>query len=83
MIAQGAAGRFSASFTAPAETRLALLLRQVEALPSEQMEAVYLKVMDGLTFKEIASVCGISANTAASRYRYGIEKLRAAQEERP
>jgi len=29
-----------------------------------------------LTFKEIGSVCGVSSNTAASRYRYGIEKLR-------
>ena len=28
----------------------------------------------------IASVCGISANTAASRYRYGIAKLREALE---
>jgi RNA polymerase sigma-70 factor (ECF subfamily) len=35
-------------------------------------------VFDGLTFREIASVCGVSANTAASRYRYGIEKLRDA-----
>jgi RNA polymerase sigma-70 factor, ECF subfamily len=83
MIAGGAAGRFDAAFAAPAEPALALLLRQVDELPPEQKEAVYLKVFDGLTFKEIASVCGISSNTAASRYRYGIEKLRAALEERP
>lgn len=29
------------------------------------------------SFNKIASVCGLSVNTAASRYRYGIEKLRA------
>jgi RNA polymerase sigma-70 factor (ECF subfamily) len=57
---------------------LALLLRAAEGLPPEQKEAVFLKVCDGLTFKEIASACGVSANTAASRYRYGIEKLREA-----
>ncbi|MCK7476508.1 MAG: ECF-type sigma factor [Candidatus Moduliflexus flocculans] len=62
----------------PAEPALVLLLARVEGLPAEQREAVYLKVFDGLTFREIASVCGVSANTAASRYRYGIEKLREA-----
>jgi RNA polymerase sigma-70 factor, ECF subfamily len=83
MIAGGAAGRFAAAFTTPAEPALALLLRQVDELPPEQKEAVYLKVFDGLTFKEIAAVCGISSNTAASRYRYGIEKLRAVLEGKP
>jgi RNA polymerase sigma-70 factor (ECF subfamily) len=78
MIASGAAGAFTAAFAAPEEPSLALLLSRVEELPGEQKEAVYLKTIDGLTFKEIAAVCGISANTAASRYRYGIEKLRQA-----
>ncbi|HOW86539.1 MAG TPA: sigma-70 family RNA polymerase sigma factor [Candidatus Aminicenantes bacterium] len=78
MIALGAAGGLAEAFAAPDEPSLALLLRRAEELPAEQREAVYLKVFDGLTFKEIASVCGVSANTAASRYRYGIEKLRRA-----
>jgi len=39
-----------------------------------------LKVFQDFSFKEIASVCGLSINTAASRYRYGIEKLRSALE---
>ena len=39
---------------------------------------VALKIDGGLTFAEIAAVIGISANTAASRYRYALEKLRAA-----
>ena len=62
----------------PGEPSAALLLERAGELPAEQREVVYLKVFDGLTFKEIASVCGVSANTAASRYRYGIEKLREA-----
>ncbi len=54
----------------------------LEALPDEQKEVVILKVFQDLTFREIAAVCGVSANTAASRYRYGIEKLRSCLEEK-
>jgi RNA polymerase sigma-70 factor, ECF subfamily len=45
-------------------------------LPAEQREAVYLKLWEGLTFAKIAEVLQIQANTAASRYRYGLDKLR-------
>jgi RNA polymerase sigma-70 factor (ECF subfamily) len=78
MILASAVNGFTAAFVAPDEPSLALLLGAAEGLPPEQKEAVFLKVCEGLTFKEIASVCGVSANTAASRYRYGIEKLREA-----
>jgi len=37
-----------------------------------------LKVFQGLTFREIAGVIGRSQNTAASRYRLAIERLRIA-----
>lgn len=54
--------------------------RQLDAalgtLPGEQQLVVHLKVWEGLTFEEIAEVLGVSANTAASRYRYGLDKLR-------
>jgi RNA polymerase sigma-70 factor (ECF subfamily) len=80
MIMTGAAGGFTAAFTAPDDQTLVALLRSADDLPAEQKEAVFLKVFDGLTFNEIGSVCGIPANTAASRYRYGIEKLREAME---
>lgn len=80
MILSGAAGGFSAAFIAPEEPSLALLIARVDDLPGEQREVIFLKVFDGLTFKEIGSACGIPANTAASRYRYGIEKLREAVE---
>lgn len=47
------------------------------ALGAPQREVIALKIDGGLTFAEIASVLGINANTAASRYRYALEKLRA------
>lgn len=78
MIAAGAVPRFEAVFASPEEPSLALLLHRAGELPAEQREAVYLKVFDGLTFMEIGAVCGVSVNTAASRYRYGIEKIREA-----
>jgi RNA polymerase sigma-70 factor (ECF subfamily) len=53
-------------------------LSRAEELPAEQKEVLFLKIIDGLTFKEIGSACGISTNTAASRYRYGIGRLREA-----
>jgi RNA polymerase sigma-70 factor, ECF subfamily len=49
----------------------------LRALPAQQREVVHLKVFEGMTFQEIADVCGETINTVASRYRYGIEKLRA------
>lgn len=53
------------------------LAAAVAALPGEQREVIALKVDGGLTFAEIAAVTGTSPNTAASRYRYALEKLRA------
>jgi RNA polymerase sigma-70 factor (ECF subfamily) len=45
-------------------------------LPEIYREVVTLKVWGELTFAEIADSLSIPANTAASRYRYGIEELR-------
>ena len=44
-------------------------------LPVEQREVVVLKIWGGLTFAEIGQATGISPNTAASRYRYALERL--------
>lgn len=74
-------GSFSAATTTPEHSWLASMLGRLDDLPSEQREVLFLKIFDGLTFKEIGSVCGIPIHTAASRYRYGIEKLRTALEE--
>jgi len=37
--------------------------------------SVVLKIWEGMTFAEIAHVLGESPNTAASRYRYALQKL--------
>lgn len=57
------------------------LEKALARLPAEQRELVALKIDGGLTFAEAAGVLGISPNTAASRYRYALEKLRALLEE--
>jgi len=45
-------------------------------IPSDQRAVVHLKLWGGLTFEQIAALLGIPLNTAASRYRYGLDKLR-------
>jgi RNA polymerase sigma-70 factor (ECF subfamily) len=45
-------------------------------LPPEQRAVVHLKLWEGLTFEAIAEMLGIPLNTAGSRYRYGLDKLR-------
>jgi len=52
------------------------LQRALKMLPAEQREVVSLKIAGELTFAQIAEVLKISPNTAASRYRYALEKLR-------
>jgi RNA polymerase sigma-70 factor (ECF subfamily) len=56
------------------------LERALRSLPPDQREVIALKVDGGLTFAEIAAVLGIRPNTAASRYRYALQKLRLALE---
>ena len=53
-----------------------VLTASLETLPYEQKAVVILKVWENLTFAEIADVLDIPANTAASRYRYALDKLR-------
>jgi RNA polymerase sigma-70 factor (ECF subfamily) len=44
-------------------------------LPQPQREVIVMKIYGQKTFLEISGLLGLSQNTAASRYRYGIEKL--------
>ena len=53
-------------------------MRCLEKLPAAQREVIVLKFWNHCTFEEIGELTGISPNTAAGRYRYGLEKLRAA-----
>lgn len=50
--------------------------RAMGGLPADQRAVVHLKLWEGLTFDAIAEVLEIPLNTAASRYRYGLDKLR-------
>jgi RNA polymerase sigma-70 factor (ECF subfamily) len=46
-------------------------------LPYEQREAIVLHLQAGRTFKEIAGLLQTPIGTIQSRYRYGLDKLRA------
>jgi RNA polymerase sigma-70 factor (ECF subfamily) len=46
-------------------------------LPIEQREVVMLRLQAAMTFQAIAKARGMSPNTAKSRYRYGLDKLRS------
>src|SRR6266540_3455904 len=46
-------------------------------LPDEQRELIVLKILVGMTFREIARVTGCGESSVVSRYRYGLGKLRA------
>jgi RNA polymerase sigma-70 factor (ECF subfamily) len=66
----------------PAETlqcneQLQRLSACLAELPFEQREVIMLHLQGAMTFQAIARTQTISANTAKSRYRYGLEKLRS------
>ena len=42
----------------------------------DRRAVVHLKLWEALTFEQIAELLGIPPNPAASRYRYGLDKLR-------
>ena len=50
--------------------------RMMNALPAPQREVVYMRFYQGLSFKEIAEVTGVSINTSLGRMRYAILNLR-------
>jgi RNA polymerase sigma-70 factor, ECF subfamily len=54
----------------------AALVEALAELPEDQRAVVHLKLWEGLTFEQIADALDIPPNTAASRYRYGLDKLR-------
>ncbi len=55
-----------------------LLELQLKKLPAKFSEVIILKIWGEQTFQQIADTLGISLNTVASRYRYGLEQLRKA-----
>jgi len=59
-----------------ARERNRLIQAAMQKLPEMYREVISLKVWGELTFAEIAAALEIPANTAASRYRYGLVELR-------
>lgn len=52
------------------------LRKALDTIPNDQREVIVLHIWGDLTFFEIGEVLGVSSNTAASRYRYALAKLR-------
>ena len=52
------------------------LRRCLESLDGRDREIVMLKVIAGLTFREIAKVIRVNENTVATRYRRALARLR-------
>ena len=50
----------------------------VEELPDDQREVFLLRQVQGMAFKDIAEVVGVSENTVKSRMRYALERLQGA-----
>jgi RNA polymerase sigma-70 factor (ECF subfamily) len=48
----------------------------LKSLPGKFSEVIVMKIWGERTFSEIGEALGISQNTAASRYRYGLEALK-------
>ena len=52
------------------------LQSSLKELPEEQREIILMHIWGEMSFEEVAAALEISPNTAASRYRYGLSKLR-------
>ena len=58
------------------EERRGIIEEALKELPKKFSEVIVMKIWGGRTFVEIGEILDISMNTAASRYRYGVEALR-------
>lgn len=52
-------------------------MQALARLPAEQREVIVLKIWHDYTFEEIGELLALSPNTAAGRYRYGLQKIRS------
>jgi RNA polymerase sigma-70 factor (ECF subfamily) len=57
------------------------LREAVQALPEKQREALLLKLDAGLALDEIAAVTGVNRETAKSRLRYAVARLKTVLKE--
>ena len=65
---------FERSPTESPQERVAM--RCLAELPPEQREVIVLKIWHEYTFEQIGELQDVSPNTAAGRYRYGLQKLK-------
>ncbi len=72
-------------FACPLEQdeRRAAVEEALRGLPEAQREVLVLKIWGGLSFPQVAGALGVPANTAASRYRYALTRLREQLAEEP
>jgi len=81
LLERQAAGGPEADRAAIAKDLQARIAEAVEELPEEQREVFLLRQVEGMAFKEIASVVGVPENTVKSRMRYALERLQRALDE--
>lgn len=60
-----------------ADERLALLRRSVDALPAQMRRYLLLRIDQGLRYREIAGVMGVSINTVKSQLSQASRRLRS------
>ncbi len=56
--------------------------RLVNCLPDNQREVIFMRYYQSLSFKDIATITGVSINTALGRVRYAVMNLRRMAEEK-
>ena len=59
-------------YVAPGGTNIGIVIADDEPIIRLDLK----KMLEGLSYEEIGRIQGVPANTAAGRYRYGLEKLR-------
>ena len=69
------------ALTADHRQQAARLLRLIDALPETQREAFLLQQESDMSIEEIANTTGVSRETAKSRLRYALAKLREGMQE--
>jgi RNA polymerase sigma-70 factor (ECF subfamily) len=52
------------------------LTRALDALPPAQRQVIVLRLVEGLSFREVGKLTGVSLFTAAARYRLAVNRLR-------
>lgn len=72
------AGKVAAAFDPDLKVLRRALADALQQLPEAQRQVVHARLWKQQTLEQIAGGLGVSLNTAASRYRYGLDKMRGA-----